>query len=421
MSKEKIKVMTIGDMPLSTSGVAHQSRLMIEALLNTDKFQVISLGGAIKHGSYQPIRTEEFGDEWTVYPVDGFGNVDIVRSMIRNEKPDILWIMTDPRFYGWLWQIEDEVRPLIPIVYYHVWDNYPYPKFNRKWYLSNDVICTISKLTDDIVRTVTPEVECHYVPHAIKTDTFKKLSPEIKEKLQRDNFPDWDHEKFIFFWNSRNARRKMSSSIIWWFKDFLDEVGHDKAMLLMHTDPYDENGPNLQAIVEELGLLDGQVLFSRQKVAPHVLAAMYNMAACTINVSDAEGFGLSVLESLACGTPVIATMTGGLQDQITDGIEYFGVGLQPASKAVIGSQQVPFIYEDRICKKDFIDALHKMYSATKEEREAIGQRAIQHVMNHFTWEGYSERWVEIMTKVHNKYGSWKTRKNYKSWTFKEVA
>jgi len=408
-------------MPLSTSGVAHQTRLMIEALLYTGKFQVVSLGGAIQHKDYKPIRTEEFGEDWTVFPVEGFGSPDMVRSIVRNEKPDICWIMTDPRFYDWFWQIEDEIRPLLPIVYYHVWDNYPYPKFNRKWYLSNDVICAISKLTEDIVRTVTPEVECHYVPHAVKTEIFKKIPQQDINNMIKDNFPDWDNKKFIFFWNNRNARRKMPASIMWWFKDFLDDVGHDKALLLMHTDPYDVNGPNLQAIVEELKLTDGQVLFSRQKHPPHTLAAMYNMADCTINISDAEGFGLSTLESLACGTPIIATMTGGLQDQITDGTNFFGVGIEPASKAVIGSQMVPFIYEDRVCKKDFMDALHKMYSMSKEERDSLGQMGQQHVLNFFNWKDYGERWVEILTRIHRDYGSWDTRKNYKSWTFEEAA
>ncbi len=407
-------------MPLSTSGVAHQSRLMIEALLNSGKFQVVSLGGAIKHGDYKPIRTEEWGEDWTIFPVEGFGNHDVVRSVIRNEKPDICWLMTDPRFYDWLWQIEDEIRPLMPMVYYHVWDNYPYPNFNRKWYLSNDVICTISKLTDDIVRTVTPEVECHYVPHAIDTELFKPLDADVKLQLQKDNFPDQE-KKFIFFWNNRNARRKMPGSIIWWFKEFLDEIGHDKAMLLMHTDPFDNNGPNLQAIIEELGLLEGQVRFSRKKIAPPHLNAMYNMADCTINVSDAEGFGLSCLESLSTGTPVIANMTGGLQDQITDGTEFFGVGIEPASKAVIGSQMVPYIYEDRINREDFINALRKVYFMTGEERDAIGTRARQHVLNHFSYGDYAEKWVKVMSDIYDKYGSWDTRKNYKSWTFQEAA
>ena len=149
---EKIKILTISDMPLSPSGVGTQTKYVIESLLKTGKFQVVSLGGAIKHPKYEPIKTEEWGDDWIMYPVDGFGTPDVVRSIMRNHRPDLLWFMIDPRFFGWLWEIEDEIRSQIPMVYYHVWDNFPAPHFNAKFYNSNDVICTISKVTDAIVR-----------------------------------------------------------------------------------------------------------------------------------------------------------------------------------------------------------------------------------------------------------------------------
>ena len=58
-----------------------------------------------------------------------------IDRLIKNG--DILWFMTDPRFYQWLWQIENEIRQNVPMVYYHVWDNYPYPKFNKVYYDSN--------------------------------------------------------------------------------------------------------------------------------------------------------------------------------------------------------------------------------------------------------------------------------------------
>ena len=165
----------------------------------------------------------------------------------------------------------------------------------------------------------------------------------------------------MFFWNNRNARRKQSGSLIYWFKDFLDIVGHDKACLLMHTEPKDPNGQDLEEIMYELGIVDGQVMLSTQKMPASELSKIYNVADCTINISDAEGFGLATLESLATETPIIVTMTGGLQEQVTDGENWFGFGIEPASKAIIGSQDVPFIYEDRLNGKDVTDTLLKFY------------------------------------------------------------
>ncbi len=408
---KKIKIMTISDSPFAPSGVGTQTKYMIESLLKTGKFTVHSIAGAIKHQDYRLIKTEEYGEDWVTQPIDGYGNPDILRSMVMNYKPDILWFMTDPRFYEWLWNIDVEIRKNVPMVYYHVWDNYPFPKFNRKWYLSNDLILTISKVTDDIVKNVAPEVESIYLPHAVESNIFKK-NDVPKDKQFED--------KFVFFWNNRNARRKQSGTLIFWFKEFLDKIGHDKATLIMHTEPQDPHGQDLVAIMEGLDLTDGQVLLSTEKLSSLQLANLYNMADCTINISDAEGFGLATLESLSCGTPIIVTMTGGLQEQVTDGENWFGIGIEPKSKAIIGSQQVPWIYEDRIAKEDFLNALETMYSKSKEELEELGQKGIEHVQKNYSFEKYGSSWVDVLENLHERCGSWENRKDFKTWELIEL-
>lgn len=418
----KIKVLTISDHPLSPSGVGSQTRYVCEALLNSGNFQVVSLAGAIKHQNYNPQSVEPYGNDWRIFPVDGYGNPDIIRSIMRNEKPDILWIMTDPRFYGWLWDIENEIRPLCPLVYYHVWDNYPHPFFNKKYYESNDHIATISKLTDDIVRTVAPEVDCTYVPHAVNTNLFRPLTAEQRKDLRSKNMEKQDLDKFIVFFNSRNARRKQSGSLVWWFKEWLDSRDlHDKAQLIMHTDPYDVHGQDLNHIINHLGLTDRQVLFSTQKIPPEGLVAFYNMVDVTISVSDAEGFGLSMLESLSCGTPIIATVTGGMQDQIMGENGPFGIPLFPVSKSIIGSQEVPYIYEDRLSKDHVLSALNNMYDMGAEERERLGALGRTHVEKNFAFPDFNKKWVDLLTKIHEESGSWETRKNYNGIRFMEVA
>jgi glycosyltransferase involved in cell wall biosynthesis len=410
---KKIKVLVLSDHPLSPSGVGTQTRYMIEALLKTGKFQFLCFGGAITHVDYKPQKTEEWGDDWIIWPIDGYGSPDLIRSMIRQQKPDVLWFMTDPRFWTWLWEMDHEIRPFMPMVYYHVWDNYPYPYFNKQYYDSNDVIATISKVTDDIVKTVSPAVESHYIPHAVDSEVFKNLGSDTIESFKKSNMENPD--KFVFFWNNRNARRKQSGTVIHWFKEFLDRVGTDKAMLLMHTDTKDPHGQDLDAIVKHLGLDNGSVMFSRDKIEPEKLALLYNMADCTLNVSDAEGFGLATLESLSCETPIIVNMTGGLQEQVTDGKEWFGIGIEPASKSIIGSQDVPWIYEDRISKEDFINALEEIYRKSPEERTELGKKGREHVMKNYNFETFNSTWTNLMLEIHEKHGSWDSRKGYKGW------
>jgi glycosyltransferase involved in cell wall biosynthesis len=419
MSEEnkKIKILTISDHPLSPSGVGTQTRYILEHLLGTGKYSVVSMGGAVRHENYTPQKIEKYNDDWIIYPVDGYGDQNRVRSMIMAHKPDMLWFMTDPRFYGFLWDMEDEVRSKLPLVYYHVWDNKPYPTFNKTFYDSTDVICTISKVTEDIVKNVSPDVERHYIPHIANPEVFKKLPKEDVQNF-RNTTPFKD--KFLVFWNSRNARRKMSGSLIFWFKEFLDEVGHDKACLLMHTDPKDGHGQDLEAILSELKLVKGEVMFSTKKSSSEEVNMFYNAADVMCGISDAEGFGLSTFESLAAGTPIIVNMTGGLQEQVTNGKDWFGVGIEPASKAIIGSQQVPFIYEDRVDKQSFIDALKKMYNATAEEREAMGKAGQEHIKENYNYSKTLERWDSLLTEIHEKYGSWDERKLYNNWELQEV-
>jgi glycosyltransferase involved in cell wall biosynthesis len=309
------------------------------------------------------------------------------------------------------------------MMYYHVWDNYPYPDFNGQWYDSTDVIASISKVTHDIVQTVSPNVEAHYVPHAVNSDYFTPRPPEQVEKFAKDILSVNDNwkSKTTFFWNNRNARRKQSGSLIFWFKDFLDEVGHDAARLIMHTDSKDPNGQDLVAILNNLGLTNGEVYLSQEKVSPETLAMYYNMADCTVNIADAEGFGLATLESLSSGTPIIVTMTGGLQEQVTDGENWFGIGLEPASKAIIGSQQVPYIYEDRVSREDVIAALKKMHEMDPEERIKLGLSGRLHVQNNYGFEKFCNTWIELVDQTMEKYGSWETRKNYNRWHFKEIV
>jgi len=422
---KKTKILTISDHPLSPSGVGTQTKYVIEALLKTGRYQIISLGGAMKHDDYTPKAVSPYNDDWKIFPVDGYGNQEAIRSILQKEKPDMVWFMTDPRFYGWLWEIENEVRAVCPMVYYHVWDNFPAPKYNAQFYDSTDEIICISKVTAAIVKEVSPNVSSCYIPHAVNSNIFYKFKTDEKLKvvaelrtrvLGTDNSP-----KKLFFWNNRNARRKQSGTIIWWFKEFLDDVGHDKAVLLMHTDARDPHGQDLPHLIETLGLTEGQVLISTQKVPPEDLANMYNASDFTINISDAEGFGLATLESLSCGTPIIVNMTGGLQEQVTDGENWFGFGIQPASKAIIGSLQVPYIYEDRLAQKDFHNALKKAISMTPKAYKKVSIQGREHVRKNYNFDNFEKQWVSKIDEIVEKYGSWENRQGYKRWHLLEVA
>ena len=140
-----------------------------------------------------------------------------------------------------------------------------------------------------------------------------------------------------------------------------------------------------------------------------------------MNISDAEGFGLATLESLSCGTPIIVNMTGGLQEQVTDGKNWFGFGIEPAAKSIIGSLQVPYIYEDRMSQKDFEKTLTSALNIRPKTYKKMVTLGKVHVKQNYSFDGFERSWIEVMDRVVEEHGSWETRKNYKRWHLKEIA
>jgi hypothetical protein len=262
--KKKYKVLCLSDHPLAPSGVGVQARFLIEGLINTGKYSFRCLGGAIKHQDY---RTIKVNDDFIIKPIDGFGNHETIRSLLITEKPDVLFIFTDPRQFIWLWEIEDEIHQVCPIAYWHVWDNDPFPAFNRPWYESTDLINCLSYKTYELVK---PHFEdkTYYIPHAFPKHVYYELPAQDRAQLSVQNFgprANW----FKALWVNRNATRKMPADTLDCWKRFLDKLeskhGHRNAMLIMHTDPNDNEGPNLLAVAEMLGL-QNNVWFSTDKL-----------------------------------------------------------------------------------------------------------------------------------------------------------
>jgi glycosyltransferase involved in cell wall biosynthesis len=268
---------------------------------------------------------------------------------------------------------------------------------------------------------VAPEVNCTYLPHSVNSEIFRPLTEKQIQEIRNSSLDAEDQSKVVFFWNNRNARRKQSGTLIHWFKNWIDKNKlKDKVCLIMHTDPKDPHGQDLVHIIDHLGI-QKEVMLSTKKVHASQLSAMYNMADCTINIADAEGFGLATLESLSCGTPIIVTKTGGLQEQVRKGQNTFGFEISPSSKAIIGSQSVPYIYEDRVSEKDFHKVLNKMYKLSDSKRKELGMKGRQHVLDNYNFEVLQQKWVDTIDKIVEDNGSWETRKNYNGIRFMEVA
>ena len=163
----KPKMLLIGDDIRMHSGVATQLRELTLGIV--DEYDIVLIAGAIQHPEAgKVIEWSEAVRQHTVikdayvrlYPTNGYGDENLLFAIIQQEKPDAICMITDPRFYGWLFALERQIRTKIPIIYWALWDDVPYPMWNRPSYMSCDAIFAISKQSDNIHKHVIGAENC---------------------------------------------------------------------------------------------------------------------------------------------------------------------------------------------------------------------------------------------------------------------
>ena len=410
---QKKKVLILSDHALSTSGVGTQTRHLVMGLLQKGGWSFRQFGAALKHSNYDTVAVNE---DFIIKPIDGFGDRNLLRVTLATEKPDAILIFTDPRFFTWLFEMEDEIHQVCPIAWWHVWDNHPTPQFNRHMYEATDLINCHSYLTYEICKSMFPE-KTNFIPHAVPDQVFRAL-PENEVKSWKTQLLGADRaDHFVGFWNNRNARRKRPADVIEAWKIFLDKLhekyGHKKATLLMHTDPLDQEGPNLVEVAKMLGV-ERNVTFSTERIEFEKMNVLYNITDFTLNISFAEGFGLSTLEAMTVGKPIVALKTGGLTRQVVDHRDgtQNGVALPVEMRTLVGSQQVPYIYEDYVSNETVANGILSLYEAGPDGRKEIGQKAKDYVESEFSIQRTVDAWHESLGKLID---DWKSKKQ-KNWS-----
>lgn len=449
--EKRKKILLLSDDIRTHSGVGTMSR---EIVFNTaHHFNWVNLGGAVKH----PDHMKGFDISTDVNKVTGlkdssvkiiacnnYGDPTLLRSLIKQENPDAILHFTDPRYWIWLYHMENEIRKTIPIIFYTIWDDVPYPMYNREFYRSDDMHLCISKQTVNIVKNVLkkhpkPDWAIKYVPHGIDEKSFFPVKNDLEFDQWKDDFLENQEYDFILLWNSRNIRRKNAPDIILAWRTFLDQLPKEKAekcLLVMHTDPVDQHGTDLPKVVENFCDPNiHKVKFSKQKYEAKHMNYLYNISDAHMFMTDNEGWGLGLTESLTAGKMIIAPVQGGMQDQMrfedekgnwinfttehpsnADG-KYKKCGewampMFPKTRSSKGSPLTPYIFGTQCSIEDAAIALMKVYKMGPEERKRRGLKGREWVLSKesgFTAKIMGERFIDNIDVLFEK---WKPKKRF---------
>ena len=459
---KKKKILLMGDDLRLPSGIG---TICKEIVLNTvHKYDWIQIGGAMDHPDKgkafdlsDDIKKETGVTDASVKLIatHGYGDRNLLFSVINTERPDAIFHFTDPRYWIWLYQLEHEIKTTfkLPIIYYSIWDDLPYPMWNAPFYGSCDLIMGISKQSDNIHREVLKQNnfgvfdydnESHnlkeelkwndvitgYVPHGLNSNIYKPI--EKTDKLYQKYHNDIkikNNLEYIVFWNNRNIRRKQPGDLILAFKHFRSMLPKDKqdsVGLVMHTQPVDNNGTDLRTVWKTIAP-ECKIFFHTGHVKSEELNALYNLADVTVNIASNEGWGLSSTESLLAGTPIINNVTGGLQDQmrfedengnwITFNDKFssnhkgryklnhgkWAIPVFPSNRSMQGSPLTPYIFDDRVNFEDVGDALYGWWQTPSDVRDECGLEGRTFCLeNGLTSKAMGEKMIDMIEFLFNQ-------------------
>ena len=449
------KILLICDDIRVHSGVATVAKEIVVHTAN--HFNWVQIAGAIKHpesGKVLDLSKDtsillEIDDASVkLYPVDGYGNEQVLREILKIEKPDAVMLFTDPRYFSFIFQMEAEIRKVCPITYLNIWDDYPAPMYNSAFYEACDLLMGISKQTVNINKLVLKGKEKNkifrYLPHGKDSSLFYPLSDKEKSTKEFKDFKKQifgnKNPKFVAFFNSRNIRRKQIPDTMLAFREFLYSLPKEEAKdcyLVLHTEAVTDHGTDLYKVKEYLfdEHFENQIIFSHSKLPESHLNYLYNIADVQMLLTSNEGWGLTLTEAILSGTPVIANSTGGMQDQlrfVDENGEWFtpsadipsnhrgtykehgewAFPVYPTSNSIQGSPPTPYIYDDRCSWEDAFKRLQEVYNLPSEERIARGLKGREWAISDeagFTSEHQANRFVEAFDEL---FKTWKPREKY---------
>ncbi len=456
INDKKKTILLLSDDCRMTSGVGVMSLEIIRQTCH--KYNWVQVGGAIKH----PEEGKTFDvsadlQKYTgvedagllIYPISGYGNDEIVRQLLTHHKIDAIMIYTDPRFWKWLFDMSHEIRSQIPIFYYNIWDDLPYPMWNEPFYESVDLTLNITKQTYNIVKNVRKNVpvkdwECTLAPHGINEDVFYPITKDSKDYKNFLEFKDKNifnkNTDFVVLWNNRNIRRKLPGDVILAMKHFVDQLSKEQAdntLLIMKTTPIDNNGTDLVEVIKNCAP-NLNVLFFSQRNSEEEMNYIYNMSDMCINIASNEGFGLGTAEALMAGTPVVVNVTGGLQDQCgftkedgsflmkEDYTKEWGSNhdgrykehgewvkpIWPVSLSLQGSPPTPYIFDDRPDWREAGDKIKEWYDTPKEERVQAGLKGREYCLLPETMMSAKNMGKAFIDGMEGCWDNWKPIKQF---------
>jgi len=307
-------------------------------------------------------------------------------EILASVEPDVVFILNDPHIVLRFlvdnpWDTERILLKYRPLLAYLPIDGYQNPP---AWELLSGVTRRVAM--SKFGQAAMPGSDLIY--HGVDSRTF---SPIRKQDAKRAL--GYDPDVFLVLRTDKNSIRKNYADS--WralrplMRKYKDIAVH------FHCVPNASDGVNLKAFISGDEDIRDRVNFS-PNLGGYVgypdehLALMYNAADVFISTSMGEGFGLTIAEALACGTPVVASDVSAITEVVGPGGLLISP-IRPFAAPMGQDQMLPDV-------EGFTTAIEKLYMS-RGLRRSLGEAGREHVVANFNWDRAAEQFSGLINEL----------------------
>jgi len=249
---------------------------------------------------------------------------------------------------------------------------------------SSAIITDSENSKRDIVRLTGFPKDKIFVVYLASAPEFRLIKDALLLRSIREKY----HlpEKFVLYVGDVNYSKNISG-LIKAFKRYTSEVSpraelggpstSEVKLVLVGKAFKDERLKETREIIKLIEFLDLTKKVTRLGFLPiEDLAAIYNLAIIYVQPSFYEGFGLPVLEAMACGVPVVCARVASLPE-------------------VTGAAA---ILVDPKNEEEIMAAINKVLSLSPRERQEMAKKSLTQAKK-FSWEKTTQKTLEVYKKV----------------------
>jgi len=282
------------------------------------------------------------------------------------------------------------------------WDNHDAGQVPRAQdaFSKVDTRITISKFGMDFLNSHGVHID-DYIYNCI-SDTYKPLPRDHEDIVKFKELNKWynDDLQILLFVGRPNWRKRMVYML-----SILQQLiarGNKNIRLFLHTSLEDPaTGVNLKEIIDAFGLSDYVVTTQfhwDQGVPEEDIRILYNIADLYIAPHGGEGFGMPIVEAMACGLPFVAS-------DICTTREFAGPNNERGLPSEVLWPRMPNgapildkgVFRSNPDVPKFADKIEQLL-ADEKRRKRMGQNGIKWVNDNCTVRVVSDKWKEAFDK-----------------------